>query len=274
MAWGECSVPGDSTGHPISNLERLQMPQTTAAIYAWLGGLAFVASLAYFVYFHVSVLGHAAALAPYEAGALQATAWNGVLFGAFALHHSVMARTGAKQWIAAWLPSTLERSTYVWIASALFFATCFSWRLLPGELYAAEGLWRWTGYAVQLGGLALIARSVSMLDVLDLAGIRQVSEPRTRPVEPAAAPAGRPPRPQLRVDGPYGTVRHPLYLGWVLVVCGAPHMTANRVLFACISTVYLLLAIPWEERSMVETFGDTYTQYAARVRSKLIPGVY
>ena len=253
------------------------MPHTTAVIYAWLGGLAFVASLAYFVYFHVSVLGHAGALAPHEAGALQAAAWNGILFSAFALHHSVMARTRAKQWIAAWLPSTLERSTYVWIASALFLATCLWWRRLPGEVYAAEGLWRWAGYVVQLGGLALITRSASMLDVLELAGIRQVSEPRTHPdapPEPAAAPAGRPPCPQLRVDGPYGTVRHPLYLGWVLIVFCAPHMTANRVLFACISTVYLLLAIPWEERSMVGTFGDTYTQYAARVRWRLIPGVY
>ena len=154
----------------------------------------------------------------------------------------------------------------MWIASALFLATCLWWRRLPGEVYAAEGLWRWAGYVVQLGGLALITRSASMLDVLELAGIRQVSEPRTHPdvpPEPAAAPAGCPPRPQLRVDGPYGTVRHPLYLGWVLIVCGAPYMTANRVLFACISTVYLLLAIPWEERSMVGTFGDTYTQYAA-----------
>ena len=141
------------------------MPHTTAVIYAWLGGLAFVASLAYFVYFYVSVLGHAAALAPHEAGALQATAWNGILFSAFALHHSVMARTRAKHWIAAWLPSTLERSTYVWITSALFLATCLWWRRLPGEVYAAEGLWRWAGYVVQLGGLALITRSASMLDV-------------------------------------------------------------------------------------------------------------
>ena len=253
------------------------MPHTTAVIYAWLGGLVFVASLAYFIYFHASVLGHAAALAPHEAGALQATAWNGILFSAFALHHSVMARTRAKQWIAAWLPSTLERSTYVWIASALFLATCLWWRRLPGELYAAEGLGRWAGYVVQLGGLALIMRSASMLDVLELAGIRQVSEPRTHPVAPAesaAAPAGHPPRPQLRVDGPYGMVRHPLYLGWVLVVFGAPYMTADRVLFACLSTVYLLLAIPWEERSMLGTFGDTYTQYAARVRWRLIPWVY
>ena len=146
----------------------------------------------------MSVLGHAAALAPHEAGALQAAAWNGILFSAFALHHSVMARTRAKQWIAAWLPSTLERSTYVWIASALFLATCLWWRRLPGEVYAAEGLWRWAGYGVQLGGLALITRSASMLDVLELAGIRQVSEPRTHPdapPEPAAAPAGRPPLP-------------------------------------------------------------------------------
>ena len=51
------------------------------------------------------------------------------------------------------VPAELERSTYVWIASALVLATCRLWRRLPGEVYAAEGLWRWAGYVVQLAGL-------------------------------------------------------------------------------------------------------------------------
>ena len=59
-------------------------------------------------------------------------------------------------------------------------------------------------------------------------------------------------------------VRHPLYLGWALVVFGVPDMTTSRFLFACISTAYLVIAIPWEERSMVDTFGDSYRQYAKR----------
>ena len=43
---------------------------------------------------------------------------NVVLFTVFALHHSIMARTGAKAWITRLLPPDLERSVYVWIASA------------------------------------------------------------------------------------------------------------------------------------------------------------
>ena len=250
------------------------MPRKPALLYAWLGGLAFTGSLAYFVYFYAVVLGQAIRPERHEVGALRTLAWDIALFGTFAMHHSVMARTRIKQWITNWLPPALERSTYVWIASALFSATCFWWRHMPGQLYAAEGLWRWFGHVVQLSGLVLIVRSASMLDVLELAGIRQVSEAMDRRPLADGVRAGNPPGPHLRCAGPYRMVRHPLYLGWALVVFGVPDMTTSRLLFACISTVYLVIAIPWEERSMVDTFGDSYRQYAKRVRWRLIPGVY
>ena len=69
-------------------------------------------------------------------------------------------------------------------------------------------------------------------------------------------------------------VRHPLYLGWMLVVFGAPLMTANRLLFATISSGYLILAIPWEESSLVEGHGDRYRHYQRAVRWRVLPGVW
>ena len=83
----------------------------------------------------------------------------------------------------------------------------------------------------------------------------------------------RPPAP-LRTDGLYGFVRHPVYFGWVLVVFGAPVMTMTRLTFAVISTAYLALAVPFEERSLIETFGPDYASYRKRVRWRMIPGIY
>jgi protein-S-isoprenylcysteine O-methyltransferase Ste14 len=54
----------------------------------------------------------------------------------------------------------------------------------------------------------------------------------------------------------------------------APKLTINRLIFAVISTAYLLIAIPWEERSLVATYGDRYREYQSRVRWRLIPGVW
>jgi protein-S-isoprenylcysteine O-methyltransferase Ste14 len=76
------------------------------------------------------------------------------------------------------------------------------------------------------------------------------------------------------VIGPYHLVRHPIYLGWALMTFGAPTMTGTRLAFAVISTAYLALAVPFEERSLVEAFGDEYLEYQRRVRWRMIPGLY
>jgi len=69
-------------------------------------------------------------------------------------------------------------------------------------------------------------------------------------------------------------VRHPLYFAWVLLVFGAPVMTATRATFAIASTAYLALAIPWEERSLIDLFGEQYEEYRRQVRWRMIPGIY
>jgi protein-S-isoprenylcysteine O-methyltransferase Ste14 len=108
-----------------------------------------------------------------------------------------------------------------------------------------------------VAGLLLIAASVGVIDGLELAGIR--SNPR-----PSA----------LQARGPYRLVRHPLYLGWMLAVFGAATMTFDRLVFAVITTLYLVVAVPWEERSLERAFGEAYTRYKARVRWRMVPFVY
>jgi protein-S-isoprenylcysteine O-methyltransferase Ste14 len=78
----------------------------------------------------------------------------------------------------------------------------------------------------------------------------------------------------LQTTGPYRLVRHPLYLGWMLVVFAPANMTGDRLFFAVITSAYLIAAIPWEERSLVKAFGETYVRYKEQVRSRVIPYVY
>ena len=70
-------------------------------------------------------------------------------------------------------------------------------------------------------------------------------------------------------------MRHPLYLGWVLVVFGAAHMTGDRLAFAVITTLYLVVAIPWEERSLrAQLRRATTARYMRAVRWRMIPFIY
>jgi methanethiol S-methyltransferase len=230
-------------------------------IVAWSGGALFVVSLAYFLYSYVYRFGRAVPDGP----VLRPVAVDCLLFSAFALHHSVFARLPVKAWVRAVTPPALERSTYTWLASLLFIVSCWAWQPVPGQLYEIEGPWRWLAEGTQIAGIVLTVLGSRALDVLDLAGIRAVIRARTG-TPPAHAP--------LSTTGVFGIVRHPLYFGWTLLVLAAPHMTATRAVFALVSTAYVAMAIPWEERGLVETFGADYERYRKGVRWRMIPFVY
>ena len=227
-----------------------------APLVAWLGGALFVVSLGVFLYCYFAGFGSSGA----PSGLARPIGENVALFTAFALHHSVLARSGVKRSLEPYLPPALERTAYVWIASLLFLVVCLGWQTVPGELYRQSGLAAGAHWLVVLSGVWLTARAARILDPLDLAGIRQAS--------------GHPSSTDFKLAGPYLQLRHPIYLGWMLLVFGVPHMTATRFVFAVVSTLYLVVAIPFEERSLVETLGDEYRDYQRQVRWRLLPGVW
>jgi protein-S-isoprenylcysteine O-methyltransferase Ste14 len=186
---------------------------------------------------------------------------NLILLSVFAAHHSLFARSWMKTRLTRAFPDRLLRAVYVWVASLLLILVCLLWRPIGGDVYEAPYRWIAVIHAVvQLSGVWLIARSVRAIDALELAGIRSA-----RPVSGGDS---------LQISGPYRLVRHPLYLGWILIVFGTAHLTGDRLAFAAITTLYLLVAIPWEERSLEEAFGAAYERYKARVRWRVVPYVY
>jgi methanethiol S-methyltransferase len=228
------------------------------SVLAWLGGAVFVASLGWCFYFYAVVLAAPAQAA--TGSAIAVVFFDIALFSLFAVHHSLLARTGMKRLVMRLVPASSERTLYVWIASALLIAVCWLWRPLAGTAYDVPSPWRWVFYVAQLIGLVLTWRGAAVIDVLELAGIRQ-SRGDTRVAE-------------FRVIGPFRFVRHPIYLGWMLMVFAAPTMTMSRLVFAGVSSVYLILAIPWEERSLIDAFGDRYRTYQSTVRWRVMPGIW
>jgi protein-S-isoprenylcysteine O-methyltransferase Ste14 len=243
--------------------DRTTTPTTPGAgwvLCAWLGGAAFAASLALFLYAYLVAFGSRHSGAVGLPGLLNTT-----LFTIFALHHSLFARPFVKRAVVRFVPPWFERSLYTWTASILFAAVVLAWQPVGGLLYAVPGWWRWTGYVAQAVGILLTIRGSSALDVLDLAGIRSVLDARQH-LAPRHVP--------IETTGVYALVRHPLYFGWALFVFGAPVMTGTRAVFAVISTLYLAIAIPFEERALIRVFGDAYRAYQRRTRWRMFPGLW
>jgi methanethiol S-methyltransferase len=234
-------------------------------LFVWCGGVMFVMSLAACAYFYLVVWA-----SPAAAGggwtAARAAAIDAVLFAVFALHHSLFARESMKSRIARVVPERLLRSFYVWTASALLLGVPALWQPVAGDVYNVTGWPSFVHVTVQLSGIWLIARSVARISPLELAGINHAPVTTVSNVSNASN--------ALQVGGPYRWVRHPLYLGWLLALFGAAHMTGDRLAFAAISTAYLLVAIPWEERSLLRVFGEPYARYQRVVRWRVVPYVY
>jgi hypothetical protein len=236
-----------------------------ATAFRWAGAILFFVSLAYFLFTYMTTFGVAAP----GAASPSAITWNVALFTIFAMHHSVFARTGIRNWVGRTFPDQ-ERSIYVWVASILFILVCALWRPIPGIVWNVTGVAAWGLWALQAAGIWLTIRSAGVLDVRELAGITPVG--RTLSGSRGEPDTARPT--EFRTTGPYGWVRHPIYTGWFLMVLPAPTMTMTRLVFAAVSCAYLLIAIPLEERTMRTSADGGYDRYMRKVRWRLVPGLY
>ena len=240
----------------------------TAHLFAWTGATVFVLSLSYFLYSYWVVFGRTAD------GALRASAviWDVALFSAFAAHHSVFAREPVRRRLARTFPH-LERSVYVWVASLLFIVVCWLWQPVAGVVWELDGPARVAAVVVHVGGIVFSVYSASLIDAFELAGVRQLNAQRPTPnAQRLPNPDSQPE--EFKTTGPYGLVRHPIYLGWFLIVFAIGTMTMTRLVFAVVSCAYILVAIPFEERSMMASSGGAYDRYMKRVPRRLIRGLY
>ncbi|MEJ2718947.1 MAG: hypothetical protein P8182_17760 [Deltaproteobacteria bacterium] len=65
-------------------------------------------------------------------------------------------------------------------------------------------------------------------------------------------------------------MRHPLYFACILLIWSSPDLTADRLLFNILWTVWIVIGTVLEERDLVASFGEAYRDYQRNV-PMLIP---
>lgn len=191
-----------------------------------------------------------------------ALAINLAVLGVFASQHSVMARPWFKRWWTRFVPQPIERTTYVLFASAALALVMWQWRPLPDVVWSIEAQpWRGLVYGVSFLGWGIVLSATFMIDHFDLFGLKQVA----RHLRGRAQVSPRFQTPLL-----YRVVRHPLMLGFLIAFWAAPTMTVGHLLFAGVTTAYILVALQLEERDLVASIGRPYLDYRQRVRG-LVP---
>jgi protein-S-isoprenylcysteine O-methyltransferase Ste14 len=193
---------------------------------------------------------------PRQGSVVAALAVDLGLMALFALQHSGMARPAFKRWSARFVPEAAERSTYVLLSCLALLLLFWYWQPIGGVVWATgNAAVRALLYTVFAAGWLLALASSFLINHFDLFGLRQVwlyyrGRPYTR----------------LRFATPalYRIVRHPLYVGWLLVFWATPQMTVAHLVFAAGLTAYILAAIRWEERDLADAHPE-YTAYRRRV---------
>lgn len=197
-----------------------------------------------------------------EVGPVRALLVNVLLMSLFAVQHSIMARQWFKKWWTRIIPPAAERSTFVLLTCVILGLLFWFWSPLPAVVWEvthpvlAPALWVlcWVGWAIALA-------STCIIDHFDLFGVRQVVlYARGKPYLQSP----------FKVASFYRHVRHPLMLGFMIAFWATPHMTVGRLLFAAVTTAYMLVAIQLEERDLAKFHGDDYREYRRRV-PMLIP---
>lgn len=186
-----------------------------------------------------------------------AIAINVSLLAIFAIQHTIMARPAFKRWWTQYVPSQIERSTFVLVTTAILAFLAWQWRPLPAVVWSVEnGTLSALLTAVSLAGWGIVLVSTFLIDHFELFGLRQT-------VQFAL---------QRKVDGPafkerlfYKWVRHPLMVGFLIAFWSTPVMTQGHLLFAAVTTAYIVLAVRIEEKTLVYLHGDRYRDYQRRV---------
>ncbi|RPI57426.1 MAG: isoprenylcysteine carboxylmethyltransferase family protein [Acidobacteria bacterium] len=178
------------------------------------------------------------------------------LLGLFAVQHSVMARPWFKRVLTTLVPQAAERSTYVLASSLALILLFWQWSPLGGVVWDIQNpAGRAVMYAAFAFGWLLVLVTTFLINHFDLFGLRQVW----------LYLIGREYRPlRFATPGPYKVVRHPLYVGWLFAFWATPTMTVTHLLFALITTAYILFAIRLEERDLVDVHPE-YEDYRRRV---------
>ncbi len=228
----------------------------TAFVYGVVSYLVFFATFLYAIGFLGNFLVPKSIDSDPQVPFLLALAINLTLLALFAVQHSVMARPWFKEAWTRFVPTPVERSTYVLFSSAALLLLFWKWQPMGGVIWEVNSAYgQLMLEASYLTGVLIVLVTTFLLNHFDLFGLRQVW----------LYLLGRPYTPlTFRTPGPYRIVRHPLYVGWLLMFWSAPLMTSAHLVFALATTAYILIAIQFEERDLVRSHQE-YAEYRRQV---------
>ncbi len=185
-----------------------------------------------------------------------AFAINVGLIALFGLQHTVMARQTFKSRLVALLPQAAERSTYVLMTAVVILVMVQYWQPMTSTIWSVEGeTARLIITIAYFFGWGFTLAATYMINHNHLFGLQQSFKPDNPDAQAK----------EFVTPMFYKVVRHPIQTGVLIGMLATPDMTVGRATLAAGMIVYILIGLYYEERDLLDEFGDTYRDYKARV---------
>ncbi|MEO9894265.1 methanethiol S-methyltransferase [Aurantibacter sp.] len=179
------------------------------------------------------------------------------LLSLFAIQHSIMARPAFKKWFTKIINPAMERSTYILLSSLALLLIYWKWQPMTAIVWETENVTSIIVMAVFFLGWTIVFLSTFMINHFELFGLTQIYQNFKNETITS---------PKFQVNWFYKLVRHPLMLGFIIAFWAAPTMTYGRLLFAMVTTAYILIAVKFlEEKDLKKILGKDYEAYQKRV---------
>lgn len=167
--------------------------------------------------------------------------------------HSLLASFAFKNLLRRWFGDGIlkfYRLLYNLFALVSIAPVLYGLLTLPDHLlYEVPVPWRYFMRAGQALSAAVVLVTLIQTDLLAFLGLRQLVQ-EDKPG-------------QLVTNGLYRAVRHPLYAFSLLVLWLSPTMSLNLFIVYGSLTAYILIGIIFEERKLLQVFGEQYAAYRA-----------
>jgi protein-S-isoprenylcysteine O-methyltransferase Ste14 len=187
--------------------------------------------------------------------------WDGLLSLVFFVQHSGMIRRPVRAHLSAIVPPGYQRALYSIASGVTLAGVVVLWQPSTSHVLVLGGPLPWMAYAFAALAVALFLWGAASLSGLDMLGLAAIRAHLRGTVEPA---------PAFIVRGPYRWVRHPWYLGAIMLLWSATDISADRLLLNVLWTAWICLGAHLEEKDLRYEFGETYDAYRQQV-PMLIP---
>lgn len=193
-----------------------------------------------------------------ESSVLNAVIVNLLLLSLFALQHSIMARPAFKAWWIKIIGNAAERSTYILFTSLALLLIFWKWQAITTVVWQVDN----NVFAMVLTGISalgwlMVLLSTFMISHFELFGLTQIFDNFKNRTSNSS---------KFQTNYLYKIVRHPIMLGFIIAFWSTPVMTLGHLLFAAVTTVYILIAVKYlEEKDLRKSLGQEYELYQQKV---------